>query len=149
MKFEHIIQQNEFSSNLQKAMLNLIYTYNWHVDRISDFFKPFGITMQQYNVLRILRGKHPEFVAVGQVKEVMLDKNPDLTRLCDRLLEKKWIERETNSCNRRQVLLRITPVGLDLLAQIDPLIAQEAKQFAQLTEDEAEMLSTLLDKLRG
>jgi len=79
----------------------------------------------------------------------MLDKNPDLTRLCDRLLEKKWIERETNSCNRRQVLLRITPVGLDLLAQIDPLIAKEAKQFAQLTEDEAEMLSALLDKLRG
>jgi DNA-binding MarR family transcriptional regulator len=105
--------------------------------------------MQQFNVLRILRGKHPEFVPVGDVKAVMLDKNPDLTRLCDRLQEKGWIERETNACNRRQVLLRIAKPGLELLEKMEPLLQQQAKKMDHLSDEEAELLSDLLDKIRG
>ncbi|MBK9488411.1 MAG: MarR family transcriptional regulator [Haliscomenobacter sp.] len=149
MKIEELIKQTKFVSPLQKAMLNLIYTYHWHVDQSAEVFKPFGITMQQFNVLRILRGKHPEFVPVGDVKAVMLDKNPDLTRLCDRLQEKDLIERETNACNRRQVLLRISKAGLELLERADPMIMQQAKKFDNLSDEEAETLSNLLDKLRG
>lgn len=149
MKIEELIKQTKFVSPLQKAMLNLIYTYHWQVDQSAEVFKPFGITMQQFNVLRILRGKHPEFVPVGDVKAVMLDKNPDLTRLCDRLQEKDLIERETNACNRRQVLLRISKAGLELLERADPMIMQRAKKFDNLSDEEAETLSNLLDKLRG
>jgi DNA-binding MarR family transcriptional regulator len=149
MKIENLIQQTTFNSSLQKAMINLIYTYNWHIDQIADFLKPHGVTLQQFNVLRILRGKFPEFVPVGQVKEVMLDKNPDLTRLCDRLCEKGLMERKTNSCNRRQVLLCISDQGIQLLEELNPLIIERSKSAANLTEEEAETLSALLDKLRG
>ncbi|WP_373548649.1 MarR family winged helix-turn-helix transcriptional regulator [Haliscomenobacter sp.] len=149
MKIEELIKQTKFVSPLQKAVLNLIYTYNWHVDQAEALFKPLGITMQQFNVLRILRGKYPEFVQVGDVKVVMLDKNPDLTRLCDRLQEKGLIERETNACNRRQVLLRIAKPGLELLEKVDPMMLQHAKKYDNLSDEEAELLSDLLDKLRG
>ena len=105
--------------------------------------------MQQYNVLRILKGQYPEFVPVGDVKAVMLDKNPDLTRLCDRLEEKGLIERNTNPCNRRQVLLRIAQPGLDLLDRSEPMLYEQAKKLQNLSDEEAETLSNLLDKLRG
>ena len=149
MKIEELIKQTKFVSPLQKAILNLIYTYNWQADQAAALFKPFGVTMQQFNVLRILRGKYPEFVPVGDVKAVMLDKNPDLTRLCDRLQEKGWIERETNACNRRQVLLRIAKPGLELLEKMEPLLQNQANKIGNLSDEEAELLSDLLDKLRG
>lgn len=149
MKIEALINQRKFVSPLQKAMLNLIYTYHWQVDQTSEVFKSLEVTMQQYNVLRILKGQYPEFVPVGDVKAVMLDKNPDLTRLCDRLEEKGLIERNTNPCNRRQVLLRIAQPGLDLLDRSEPMLYEQAKKFQNLSDEEAEALSNLLDKLRG
>jgi MarR family transcriptional regulator, 2-MHQ and catechol-resistance regulon repressor len=149
MKIEALIKQRKFVSPLQKAMLNLIYTYHWHVDQASEVFKSLEVTMQQYNVLRILKGQYPEFVPVGDVKAVMLDKNPDLTRLCDRLEEKRLIERNTNPCNRRQVLLRIAQPGLDLLDRSEPMLYEQAKKMQNLSDEEAEALSNLLDKLRG
>ena len=149
MKIEALIKQRKFVSPLQKAMLNLIYTYHWQVDQTSEVFKSLEVTMQQYNVLRILKGQYPEFVPVGDVKAVMLDKNPDLTRLCDRLEEKGLIERNTNPCNRRQVLLRIAQPGLDLLDRSEPMLYEQAKKMQNLSDEEAETLSNLLDKLRG
>jgi DNA-binding MarR family transcriptional regulator len=149
MKIEALIKQRKFVSPLQKAMLNLIYTYHWQVDQASEIFKSLEVTMQQYNVLRILKGQYPEFVPVGDVKAVMLDKNPDLTRLCDRLEEKGLIERNTNPCNRRQVLLRIAQPGLDLLDRSEPMLYEQAKKLQNLSDEEAETLSNLLDKLRG
>ena len=149
MKIEALIKQRKFVSPLQKAMLNLIYTYHWQVDQTSEVFKSLEVTMQQYNVLRILKGQYPEFVPVGDVKAVMLDKNPDLTRLCDRLEEKGLLERSTNPCNRRQVLLRIAQPGLDLLDRSEPMLYEQAKKLQNLSDEEAETLSNLLDKLRG
>src|SRR5690606_34034541 len=83
-------------------------------------FKQFDITHQQYNVLRILRGRKGEPACCGEVKEVMLDKNPDITRLSDRLITKGFIERSTNPQNRREVQLSITEEGLKLLEKVDP-----------------------------
>lgn len=134
---------------LQKAVLNILYTSNWYQDLTAGIFTQFDVTPQQYNVLRILRGKHPAALSSGEVKEVMMDKNPDLTRLCDRICKKNFVERELNPENRRQVLLRITPAGLDLLQQIDPVFEMHAKKWTNLTDEEAETLSGLLDKLRG
>ena len=134
---------------LQKVILNLIYTYNWHQEQTAKLFEEVDLTPQQYNVLRILRGRHPQPLSAGEVKEVMLDKSPDLTRLCDRLCRKGLVKRDQNPDNRRQVLINITDAGLGLLEQIEPQFAEAAKKWDNLTDEEAERLSDLLDKLRG
>lgn len=149
MKIEEAIRQRKPMSPLHKVMINLIYTYHWHMEQAAAVFKPFGLTAQQYNVLRILRGRYPEAAPVGEVKAVLLDKNPDLTRLCDRLVEKQLLERGLNCQNRREVLLKITPTGLDLLARIDPVFTEISKEWDNLSPEESETLSNLLDKLRG
>lgn len=149
VKIEDAIRQTKPMMPLHKAILNLMYTYHWHQERSMAIFKPFDLTSQQYNVLRILRGKHPESIPVGEVKAVLIDRNPDMTRLCDRLLQKGLIEREMNCQNRREVLLRISDVGLQLLEDITPRITEAAKDWDTLSAEEAETLSGLLDKLRG
>lgn len=149
VKFEEVIRQRSFASPLQKAVLNVIYTSGWLTNAQEQLFQDHDITPQQFNVLRILRGRHPQALCAGEIKDVMLDRNPDLTRLCDRLIKKGLIGREVNEANRRQVLVGITPAGLELLQQLDPAIAAAAQRFQHLTEDEANLLSDLLDKLRG
>ena len=149
MKIEEVIRQGKPMTPLQKVMINLMYTYHWQMERSGELFKSFGLTSQQYNVLRILKGRHPEAVSVGEVKAVMLDKNPDLTRLCDRLIQKELIKRDLNDQNRREVLLQITPCGLELLHKIEPVMKEAAKTWETLSPEEAETLSNLLDKLRG
>jgi MarR family 2-MHQ and catechol resistance regulon transcriptional repressor len=149
MKIEEAIQQKKFDSPQQKAWINMVYTYNWINDQLNIILKDFDITQQQYNVLRILRGRHPQQACCSDVKDVMLDKNPDLTRLCDRLLTKGWIERGLNEDNRRQVVLTITEDGLNLLKSIEPMMKKHLKTFNNLSDKDAEVLSELLDKLRG
>lgn len=149
MKIEEAIRQTKPLLPLQKAIINLIYTYHWHSDLSAELFKPFEITPQQFNVLRILRGRTGEGTSVGEVKCVLLDKNPDMTRLCDRLVQKGLITRDLNDQNRREVLLNITPAGMDLLDQIEPVIKEASSKWNNLTDEEAETLSNLLDKLRG
>lgn len=149
MKIEAAIRQSKPMLPLQKVMINLMYTYHWHMERSVEIFKLFDMTSQQYNVLRILKGRHPEAIPVGEVKAVLLDKNPDMTRLCDRLVQKGLIHRDLNCQNRREVLLQITAAGLELLLQIEPVIKEASKEWDNLTPEEAETLSDLLDKLRG
>jgi DNA-binding MarR family transcriptional regulator len=134
---------------MQKVFINLMYTYHWHMERSTGIFKPFDLTPQQYNVLRILKGRYPDAIPVGEVKAVLLDKNPDMTRLGDRLVQKGLIQRDLNPQNRREVLLNITPQGIELLEKMQPVIEQAAAQWDQLSPEEAETLSNLLDKLRG
>lgn len=148
MKIEEAIRQKKFASAKQKAIINIIYTHHWLLEKQHQVFDDFDITHQQFNVLRILRGKYPEATSPGAVKEVMIDKNPDLTRLCDRLVNKALIKREFNSENRRQVVLKITQQGLNLLEEIEPVMQAASKQI-KLTEKDATILSDLLDKLRG
>jgi DNA-binding MarR family transcriptional regulator len=119
------------------------------MEQTGEVFTQFDLTQQQYNVLRLLRSQYPDTVPVGVVKEMMMDKNPDLTRLCDRLCAKGLAERGTNAQNRRQVLVRITPAGMDLLKQIDPLVREKARGWARLSDEEAQQLSDLLEKLRS
>jgi MarR family 2-MHQ and catechol resistance regulon transcriptional repressor len=149
MKIEEAIRQTKPMLPLQKAMINLIFTYHWYMERIAVFFKPFDITPQQYNVLRILKGHYPDAMSVGEVKTVLLDRSPDMTRLCDRLVQKGLIKRELNGQNRREVLLQISPAGIELLALIEPAMKEAAKEWDHLTPEEAETMSDLLDKLRG
>lgn len=149
LKIEEEIKQSKFSSPSQKAFLNVVFTANYLQGKMRDYLKPYGLTPQQYNVLRILRGKHPKFANPSEIKAVMLDKNPDLTRLCDRLILNGWISREIDSDNRRKMCIGINDEGLALLAKMDEKINQMSEELNTLTENENNALSDLLDKLRG
>ncbi len=149
MKLEEAIKQKRFESPQIKAMLNIMYTANWLMGEFRDIYKPYGITPQQYNVLRILRGKHPESVNPSEIKEVMLDKNPDITRLCDRLLAMGLIGRSIDAVNRRKMNIVITQQGLHLLAQIQPLLEERQRVILSKEGLNYDLLSDLLDELRG
>jgi len=137
---------SSFKDNRVKAMLNILYTANWISSHQNDFFKQFGLSPQQYNILRILRGaKEP--IKVQTIKERMVERAPNLTRLTDKLCDKKLIERIAFEGDRRVVLIGITQQGLDLLKKIDPQSPQ-LNLIENLSEDEAEQLSSLLDKMR-
>jgi len=149
MKIEEALKQPKFGSARHKALINIMYTYSWVTGVQKEVFIKYDITPQQYNVLRILRGRYPNSICAGDIKEVMIDRSPDLTRLCDRLVKKELIERQVNEYNRRQALIKITIAGLELVKEIDPALKNMSKKFGNLTEEESEMLSELLDKFRG
>lgn len=137
---------SKFSDNKTKAMLNILYTANYISSRQNEFFKPYGLSPQQYNILRILRGaKKP--VKVQIIKDRMVERAPNLTRLTDKLCDKKLIERIDFPEDRRVVLIKITKPGLDLLEQIQPANPTN-NLLDNLTESEAGQLSDLLDKMR-
>jgi len=149
VKLEDEIKQARFSSSKQKATLNVIFTAAWINDRFRNLLKPYDLTPQQYNVLRILKGRYPKAANPGEIKEVMLDKNPDLTRLCDRLSKSGLIQRNIDRQNRRKMNIRITDKGIALLDILQPIISSLDVSFVALNNDEAEALSDLLDKMRG
>ncbi len=149
MKIEEELKQDKFTSAIHKAIVNIMFTDGWLSNHLRDVFKNHNLTPQQYNVLRILRGKYPEALNPSDIKSVMLDKNPDLTRLCDRLLTRKLIDRCIDGDNRRKMNIRITEDGLNMLNLIDPIMVEFNNKVTSITQDEAEILSNLLDKLRG
>jgi DNA-binding MarR family transcriptional regulator len=149
MNIENEIHQKRFVSSGQKAIVNILYTYHWLMKRMNEVFAKYNLTHQQFNVLKILKGQSPLAIPVGEVKEVMLDKSPDLTRLCDRLVNKKLIERVSNEQNRRQVLIRIKDEGIQLLEEIDNQMLTISSEWQKLSDEEFLQLSELLDKLRG
>lgn len=146
---EQEIQQKRFESEHQRAIINIMYTNNWLVNQMKPMLKPFGITHQQYNVLRILNGKYPQACSSTAIKKVMLDKTPDLTRLIDRLLQKELVSRKVCPANRRKLDISITAKGRELLSHIRPELQKYFDQFLRITSDEASELSRILDKLRG
>lgn len=149
MKIEEAINQSAFENPAQKAIINVIYTHNHIQSIMRDLFLDHEITQQQYNVLRILRGKHPAVVNPSYIKSVMLDKNPDLTRLCDRLHKQGLIQRKISKENRRKMDLKISEKGLALLKTMDLPEKTYFEKLKTLTNEEFQQLSDLLDKLRG
>ncbi|MEL6124177.1 MAG: MarR family transcriptional regulator, partial [Bacteroidota bacterium] len=119
MDIKKAIQQTRpFKSPYQKAMVNMMYTHGWLLDQQKKFFSPFGITSKQYNILRILAGaKKP--LTTSQIRERMLDKMSDITRLINRMIKKGWVQKEICSTDRRLVDIVITDLGNQLLDQIE------------------------------
>ncbi|WP_028281996.1 MarR family winged helix-turn-helix transcriptional regulator [Olleya marilimosa] len=137
---------SKFENNRIKAMLNILYTANYITSYQNDFFKTYGLSPQQYNILRILRGaKEP--IKVQTIKERMVERAPNLTRLTDKLCDKKLINRIAFPEDRRVVLIEITKSGLALLDKIKPNNPSH-NLIDKLTEEEAGRLSDLLDKMR-
>jgi DNA-binding MarR family transcriptional regulator len=136
---------SKFPSNKVKALLNLIYTANWISSQQNSFFKPFGVSPQQFNILRILRGSGKP-LKVQTIKERMLERSPNATRLMDKLCDKDLIERIACPDDRRVVHIQITNKGLSLLERIDKSMKED--YLENLTNKEAVQLSDLLDKIR-
>ena len=136
---------SNFANNKVKALLNIIYTSNWISSHQNEFFKPYGISPQQFNILRILRGAG-EPIKVQTIKERMIERAPNATRLMDKLCDKGLINRLPCPDDRRVVHIQITDSGLSLLKDIDQNFKEDLLE--NLTENEASLLSDLLDKIR-
>ena len=149
MSIETDIKQKKFRSPYQRLGLNLVYTSNWIQYQQMEIFREHDITSQQFNVLRILRGQHPNPIKVSDIAERMLDKNSNTSRLIDKLLAKKLVDRKSCPNDRRAVDVIITATGLELLKGLDPEIEASENTLARITPEEADLISLLLDKLRN
>ncbi|MHB8207891.1 MarR family winged helix-turn-helix transcriptional regulator [Mucilaginibacter sp.] len=149
MRIEEEIQSTKFEDNYQKAVINITYTHSWLSNNIRGEFDKYNLTMQQFNILRILRGQYPKPATINLLKERMLDKMSDASRIVDRLVQKELVSRCTNTCDRRAVDIRISEQGLEVLSKIDVDFIIKDMISKNLTKEEAGKLSDLLDKLRG
>ncbi|MFT6745994.1 MAG: MarR family 2-MHQ and catechol resistance regulon transcriptional repressor [Glaciecola sp.] len=149
MGIKEEIKQEKFKSNAQMALVNILYTFNWLKDRQQGVLKKHNILTQHYNVLRIVNGNKSNVVFPGQIKEVMIDRGRDLTRLIDKLVSLDLLCRQHCDSNRRMIEISITQKGRDVVEEIGEEISLEMKDFFKLSETEALQLSNLLDKLRG
>ncbi len=143
------IHQKEFKSVYVKTEVNILFTAGWIENNNNKFFKLYDISMQQFNVLRILRGQYPQPVMLSLITERMIDKMSNATRLVEKLRIKGYVSRELNPNNRRQVDILITQNGLELLTKIDQQFSGIEDKYKNLSQEEAEILNQLLDKLRG
>lgn len=146
-RIEEEIRQEKFTSVHQKAVINLIYTSNWLQNKQQEFFKTFGITGQQFNILRILKGQFPKSISGTEIKNRMLDRNSDVSRLLDRLAAKKLITKNTCPNDKRASDVRIADAGLALLNEVNK--HQKQDYILSLSDEEARALSDLLDKARN
>ncbi len=149
MEFEKEIHQEQFKSEFHKASLNLIFTSGWLVNQHKEFFKPYGITPQQYNVLRILRGSFPKSISTSDIKERMMDKNSDASRIVSRITSKGWASKKISNTDRRLVDVIISQKGLDLLSEMDENMKKVELSLGGLSKEDAKTLNTLLDKVRS
>lgn len=147
MKLETEIKQSKFRNEYHKLAVNIFYTHNWLLSKQTELFKKFDITGSQFNILRILRGQYPHPATVNLLRERMVDKMSDASRLVERLREKGLVKRDYAK-DRRRVDVLITQEGLNLLAEIDKLNDEYDSWFSQLNEIEAKKLNEYLDKLR-
>ena len=149
MKIKDAIKQNkDFKDNCHEAMVNLHFTSGWLTQMNSKIVEPHNLSMQQYNVLRILRGQHPKSVTVKFIIERMLDKSSNASRLVDKLLAKGLVERTQSPEDRRRVDIMISKKGLELLKKL-AVDFDNVNKSLNLTEKEARSLSDLLDKMRA
>lgn len=149
MKIEDEIKSTVSLSITKKVILNLLYTQNFVNDKFNDVMKPYDLSSEQYNVLRILRGQKGAPTNMCSIQERMIAKSSNTTRLIDKLLLKELVTRKVCPANRRKIEVTITQKGLDLLAELDPKVTEHETLFAaNLNPNELEQLNTLLEKYR-
>ena len=149
LDIKNVIQQKKsFASSYHRASVNLIYTHNWVKDRIKQQLKPFGITMQQFNVLRILKGAEQP-ISTSVIRERLLDKMADTSRMVERLAQKELVVKCTCPNDKRLVDVALSKKGKQLVEQLLLLQPKIDQILSNLSEEEAAQLSNLLDKIRG
>jgi len=149
MPLEEAIKQTKFESEFQKLVINVQFTSGWLHNLNTLRLKPFGVTPEQFNVLRILRGSHPKPLMLADITARMIDKSSNATRLVEKLRVKGFVKREICADNRRQVDIYITAKGLDHLARMDKEMDAFHHSLRTITKAEATELNRILDKLRG
>ena len=149
MKLEQAIQSTKFKSEVQKAVLNTLYTAWWLKTVMSKELKEFGLTHEQYNVLRILKGKYPEQMCVRDVACRMIEKSSNVPRIIDRLELKKLVKRATSQIDKRETVITLTQSGIAILEASTRILdkSMDDNRFMMNCE-EAEKLNALLEKLR-
>ena len=145
---EEIKQEKKFETEYEKAAVNIMFTSSWLYNINAGRMKKHGITPEQYNVLRILRGSYPKPLMLGSVTCRMVDKSSNATRLVEKLRQKGYVERELCETNRRQVDIIITEKGLALLTKIDNEAEEWLDTLKGITKAEAQELNRILEKLR-
>lgn len=148
MGIEKDIRQTKFRNEYQKATINLIYTFNWMNERIKSMLDQYDITPQQFNILRILRGAGKP-ISTLQIRQRMLDKMSDTSRIVDRLIKKGLVKKVVCEGDRRLVDVSISDTGLQLLKRIDAHQDQMDEVFKNLDEEQAITLNNLLDRIRN
>ncbi|RYG04399.1 MAG: MarR family transcriptional regulator [Chitinophagaceae bacterium] len=148
MSLETDIQQTKFRNEFQKASINLIFTYNWMSEQSKKFFEREDITSQQFNILRILRGAGKPLSTL-QIRQRMLDKMSDTSRIVDRLVKKNLVKKVVCKSDRRLVDVSITESGSALLEKLDQTSEEMDSILDKLSADEAVTLNYLLDKIRA
>ena len=150
MKIEEVLKSTVPMDNSKKIILNILYTQNVITENFNEILKPYDISGEQYNVLRILRGQKGNPANMCVIQERMLAKTSNTTRLVDKLLLKELVTRKVCPENRRKIEVMITQKGLDVLKELDPKVTQHEESFSKnLNTDEIELLSQLLEKYRN
>jgi DNA-binding MarR family transcriptional regulator len=148
MKLEEAIQSNQFKSPAQKAALNILYTAWWLRSMTNCTLKEFDLTHEQYNVLRILKGKHPQPMCTKDIASRVIEKNSNVPRITDRLVAKKWIARCQGTADRRETISSLTPAGLEVLAKATEAMEASIGKRLQLSDADADQLNELLERMR-
>ena len=148
MKLEEAIQTNKFKSEVHKASINLMYSAWWIKTILTKELKEYGLTHEQYNVLRILKGKHPESLCVKDIAGRMIEKNSNVPRIIDRLVIKKLVKRGTSAQDRRETNITLTGAGLSILESSTQEVNKTINGQLNLNEEEAEQLNRLVEKMR-
>lgn len=149
MNIEQSIKQSKFNSEEEKLVVNIIFTSNRLHFLTSQIFKPFGLSPEQYNVLRILRGQKGSPISLLDIEDRMLDKSSNVSRLTDKLLNKLYISREVSKSDRRKVDILITQLGMDILVEIDEKLKSFYNKINTLINtSDAKHMNVLLDEIR-
>ena len=148
MKLEDALKTNRFVDEKHKATLNLLYTTYWFKSIFSDAMKQSGITSEQFNVLRILKGMHPKAMCVKDIGDRMIEKSSNVPRIIDKLILKELVHRSPSVEDKRETLVSLTEKGLDLLLKCNTELNNVTEKLVGLTEDEAMQLNALLEKMR-
>jgi DNA-binding MarR family transcriptional regulator len=149
MQLEKEIYTTKFDSEVHKATINLMFTAHWVRTRLGAQFKLFGLTPEQYNVMRILKGKYPEKMCVKDIGKRMIEKNSNVPRILDRLVRKELVIRQQSELDRRETETTLSQKGLDLLATVTDHIKEQEKNIMQLDEATAAQLNTILENVRN
>ena len=148
MKLEQAIKSTKFKSESQKAVLHILYTAWWLKTLMTKELKKFGLTHEQYNVLRILKGKYPEQMCVRDIASRMIEKSSNVPRIIDRLEIKKLVERNTSLLDKRETVITITKKGIEVLIESTLLIEKKSESSFVIEEKDAMVLNALLEKIR-
>ena len=149
MALENEINQQIFGSENQKALINIIYTYHWVTERVKQFLSAENITHQQFNILRILRGSDPQPLSTLTIRERMLDRMSDTSRIVDRMVLKGLVYKRVCSSDKRLVDVSLTQEGKKMLSRLDKKEAEMDLIISSLNNDQLEKLNALLDKVRN